>query len=89
MSIIGIFLENMMSRRTKLPLKGYILVGAVLFLSVTRIVVFHRLITADYPTHSDVFHIGVECGAIGVFLLLCLLLIGLLLYQLTVILRKV
>lgn len=78
-----------MSRRGKLPLKGYILLGAFLFLSVTSIVVFHRLITADYPTHSDVFYMGVECGALGVFLLLCLSLIGLLLYQLTVLLRRV
>ena len=48
------------------------------FLSVS---ILWTLLKTDYPTHSDVFYIGVEFGVMSVILLLCLLLICASLYH--------
>ena len=41
-----------------------------------------RLLTAGYPTHSDVFFLGVECGVLLSSLIGCLVLICWFLYHL-------
>ena len=71
-----------MSRKGKLPVKGYSFFGIVLLLVVTSVLIAQRLLTAEYPTHSDVFFMGVECGVLGVVLFMCLFLICLILYRL-------
>jgi len=62
--------------------KGYVLVGFIIILFIVSVSIIWHLLTAEYPTHSDVFFMGVECGALVVVLLVCLFLIGLLLYRL-------
>jgi hypothetical protein len=47
-----------------------------------------RLMTAKYPTHSDVFFMGVEAGALAILLLACLSLISCFLYRLIVLSSK-
>ena len=42
--------------------------------------VYAGTFTAEYPTHSDVFFMGVECGILMAMLLVCLFLFCLLLY---------
>ena len=62
--------------------KSYVLLGATALLAIVSISIAWQLLTADYPTHSDVFFLGVEAGALGVVLLVCLVLTGFLLYRL-------
>jgi hypothetical protein len=66
----------------KPPIKGYVLVGFIIILFIVSISINWHLLTAEYPTHSDVFFMGVECGALVVVLLVCIFLICLLLYRL-------
>jgi len=53
---------------------------------IISILIIGRLFTAEYPTHSDVFYMGVECGVLVVVLLVCLFLVCLVLYRLAVLL---
>jgi uncharacterized membrane protein len=71
-----------MSQEKKSPLKAYILSVIIVVLLIASVSIAWRLFTANYPTHSDVFFMGVECGALLVVLLICLFLICLLLYRL-------
>ena len=62
--------------------KDYVLLGAIAPLAIVSISIVWQLFSANYPTHSDVFFLGVEAGVLGVVLLVCLVLIGILLYRL-------
>ena|GEM_PF-6214702 len=62
--------------------RSYVRLGVIAFLAIVSISVAWQLLTSDYPTHSDVFFMGVEAGVLGVVLLVCLVLIGILLYRL-------
>lgn len=69
-----------MSEKEKSPIKTYALLSAIILLVIVSASIIHQLFTAEYPTHSDVFFMGVECGVLVVVLLSCLFLICLLLY---------
>jgi uncharacterized membrane protein len=69
-------------------LRSYVLLGVVALLAIVSISIVWRLFTANYPTHSDVFFMGVEAGVLAVVLLVCLVLIGFFLYRLTVLSTK-
>jgi hypothetical protein len=71
-----------------MSLKKYLLSGATVVLAIISISIIWQLLTADYPTHSDVFFMGVEAGALAVVLLVCLSLMGFLLYRLVTIPKK-
>lgn len=71
-----------MSEKEKLLIKGYVLLAVIILFIIVGILITQRLFTAEYPTHSDVFFMGVECGVLVVVLLVCLFLICLLLYRL-------
>ena len=77
-----------MSEKGKSSTKGYILLALFIVLVIVSITITQRLFTADYPTHSDVFFMGVECGGLVVLLLGCLFFICLLLYRLGVLLLR-
>jgi hypothetical protein len=62
--------------------RDYVLLGAIVLLAIVSISIVWQLFSASYPTHSDVFFLGVEAGVLGVVLLVCLVLIGILLYRL-------
>jgi hypothetical protein len=80
-------IERKMSQKEKLPLKAIVLL-AIFLLFVASILIAFRLLTAEYPTHSDVFYMGVEFGALVILFLVCLILIGLRLYHLITTLYK-
>jgi len=65
-------------------LRGYILLGGIALLTIVSAAIAWQLLTADYPTHSDVFFLGVEAGVLGAALIVCLVLICFLLYCLIV-----
>jgi len=71
-----------MNEKERSPIKGYVLLSVIIILAIVSILITQRLFTAGYPTHSDVFFIGVECGVLVMVLLVCLFLICLLLYRL-------
>jgi len=71
-----------MDEKEKQPIKRYFLLAPVIRFVVVSILITQRLFTAKYPTHSDVFFMGVECGALAVVLLVCIFLTCLLLYRL-------
>ncbi|MEM2930372.1 MAG: hypothetical protein QW797_05880 [Thermoproteota archaeon] len=54
--------------REKYKVLLYAVFSFLLFLSSTIIV--WQLFTTEYPTHSDVFWTGVQCGALGTLSLL-------------------
>lgn len=62
--------------------RGHILLIAVAVLAIVSISIVWQLITVNYPTHSDVFFMGVEAGVLATVLLVCLVLIGFFLYRL-------
>ena len=68
--------------------RGYILLTAIALLTIGSIAIVWELLTANYPTHSDVFFMGVEAGFLTVMLLVCLVLIGFFLYRLTVLPKR-
>lgn len=53
-----------------------------IILIVASILFAQRLLTAGYPTHSDVFYLGVEAGVLLFALIICLVLICWLVYRL-------
>ena len=63
-------------------LRSYILLGVIALLAIVSISIVWKLLTANYPTHSDVFFMGVEAGVLAAMLLVCLVLIGFFLYRL-------
>jgi hypothetical protein len=63
-------------------LKGYVRLVVVVLLAIVSISIVWQLLTANYPTHSDVFFTGVEAGVLVTVLLVCLVLIGFFLYRL-------
>jgi uncharacterized BrkB/YihY/UPF0761 family membrane protein len=65
-------------------LKSYVCLGVIALLAIVSISIAWQLLTANYPTHSDVFFMGVEAGVLGTVLLVCLVLIGFFLYHLVV-----
>ena len=69
-------------------LRSYILLGVIALLAIVSISIVWQLLTANYPTHSDVFFMGVEAGVLAVVLLICLVLIGFFLYRLIVLSKK-
>ena len=71
-----------------MSLGKYVLLGAEIVLAVISISIIWQLLTADYPTHSDVFFMGVEAGVLAVMLLVCLVLIGFFLHRLTVLPKR-
>jgi hypothetical protein len=71
-----------MNEKEKLPIEGYVLLAVIILLVIASILITQRLFTAEYPTHSDVFFMGVECGVLVIVLLVCIILICLLLYRL-------
>jgi O-antigen ligase len=62
--------------------RGYIFLTAIALLAIVSISIVWELLTANYPTHSDVFFMGLEAGVLGAVLLVCLVLIGFFLYRL-------
>jgi len=62
------------------------LLASIIIFAVISISIVWYFATTDYPTHSDVFWLGVQSGFLASLLLTCLGLIGFLSYQLT---RKV
>ena len=68
--------------------KGYILLTAIALLAIVSISIVWEFLTANYPTHSDVFFMGVEAGVLTVMLLVCLVLIGFFLYRLIVLPKR-
>ena len=69
-------------------MRSYLLSGVIALLSIVTISIAWQLFTADYPTHSDVFFMGVEAGVLAVVLLVCLVLIGIFLYRLMALSKK-
>ena len=65
-----------------LSLRKYVLLGVTAFLGIASISILWRLLAVRYPTHSDVFFMGVEAGVLAISLLVCLFLIGYFLYRL-------
>ena len=74
-----------MNEKEKLPIKGYVLLAVIIVFVIVSILITQRLFTAEYPTHSDVFFMGVECGVLVVVLLGSLFLICLFLYRLVIV----
>ncbi len=64
--------------------RDYVRLVVVVLLAIVSISIVWQLFTAKYPTHSDVFFMGVEAGVLTVMLLVCLVLIGFFLYRLIV-----
>jgi hypothetical protein len=62
-------------------LRGYVRLVVVVLLAIVSISIVWQLFTANYPTHSDVFFMGVEAGVLAAVLLVCLVLIGFFLYR--------
>jgi hypothetical protein len=62
--------------------RSHVLLGIVALLTIVSISIAWQLVTTNYPTHSDVFFIGVEAGVLAVVLLLCLFMNGLFIYRL-------
>lgn len=71
-----------------MSMRRYVLLGVTAFLGFVSLSIIWRLLTFKYPTHSDVFFMGVEAGALAILLLVCLSLIGYLLYRLAVLSSK-
>jgi uncharacterized BrkB/YihY/UPF0761 family membrane protein len=71
-----------MNEEEKLSIKGYILLALTIIFAIVSVSIIQTLFSAKYPTHSDVFFMGVECGVLVVVLLICLFLICLFLYRL-------
>jgi hypothetical protein len=63
-------------------LRSYVRPGVIALLAIVSISIVWQLMTANYPTHSDVFFMGVEAGVLAAVLLVCLVLIGIFLYRL-------
>ena len=59
---------------SEMKLRIYMQTSILAVLIFTAIFIALRLLTAKYPTHSDVFWIGVECGALAILLFGILLL---------------
>ena len=78
-----------MARKRRLPLKGYVISGVIILLVFVSISIIFRFLNSGYPTHSDVFFMGVEAGFLAFALLASLFLIAFFLYQLAVALRKI
>jgi len=74
--------------RLTLSLREYFLLGVTAFLGVASASILWRLLTVKYPTHWDVFFMGVEAGALAILLLVCLSLISYLLHRLAVLSSK-
>jgi len=77
-----------MSQKEKPPLEVFILSIIIILLFLASIAIALWLLISQYPTHSDVFFIGVQYGAFLVVLLVCLSMIGLFLYRLGALLRR-
>lgn len=69
-------------------LRSYVLLGAVSLLAIVSVSIVWQLLTTSYPTHSDVFFMGVEAGVLAAMLLVCLVLIGFFLRRLMVLPKK-
>jgi len=69
-------------------LRSYVRLGITALLAFVSIAIVWQLMTANYPTHSDVFFMGVEAGVLAAVLLVCLVLIGFFLYRLIVCQRE-
>jgi hypothetical protein len=67
-----------------MPLRRCVLLSATGFLGVVCISIVWRFLTIKYPTHSDVFIIGVEAGVLAILLLVYMSLTGYFLYRLAV-----
>lgn len=65
---------------------SHVVVLVVLFFA--GVLIAWQLFTANYPTHSDVFWMGVECGMLVVVFLVCLFLGLFFLCHLVKLLRK-
>ena len=63
-------------------LRKNVLLSVIAFLVVVSVSILWTFLAVKYPTHSDVFFMGVEAGALGVLFLACLSLIGFFLYSL-------
>jgi hypothetical protein len=63
--------------------KRCVLLSFTAFLGVVSIAIIWRFLTVNYPTHSDVFFMGVEAGALAILLLVCVVLIGYFLFRVT------
>ena len=65
-------------------LRSYVRLCVIALLAIVSISIVWQLLTANYPTHSDVFFMGVEAGVLVAVLLVCLVLIGFFLHRLIV-----
>ena len=69
-------------------LRSYVHFGMIVLLAIVSISIVWRLLTANYPTHSDVFFMGVEAGFLVAVLLASLILICFFLHRLIVLPRR-
>jgi hypothetical protein len=63
--------------------RKHVRLGVIALLAIVSVFIVGQLLTADYPTHSDVFFMGVEAGVLATVLLVALVLIGFFLLRLT------
>jgi hypothetical protein len=77
-----------MKQENKSSSSPIVLAILIIILAIIAASTGWRLITARYPTHSDVFYMGVECGALAIILLISLFLISLLTYRLILLHQK-
>lgn len=61
---------------------------AIIVLIAASVLFAQRLLTAGYPTHSDVFYLGVEAGVLLGALMVCLVLICWFLYRLFIVEKR-
>ena len=71
-----------MTEKGRQQVGKYVLVAFIIILFFLSVSILWTFLTTDYPTHSDVFFMGVECGVLVVVLLVCIFLIWLFLYRL-------
>ncbi len=64
------------------------LLGAIILLIIASASIIWHFLTDNYPTHSDVFFMGVEAAALAAVLLVCLFLTGFFLHRLVVLPKK-
>ena len=68
--------------------RSYVRLGVIALLAIVSISIVSQFLTANYPTHSDGFFIGVEAGVLAAVLLVCLVLIGFFIYRLIVLPKR-
>lgn len=68
--------------------RNYVRLGIIALLAFVSISIVWHLSSANYPTHSDVFFMGVEAGVFATMLMVCLILIGFFLCRLMMLSKR-